>query len=171
MPTPRLDLTDKKFGRLTGIRPLPKETRRVKWEFRCECKALVIAQGWQVKIGQITSCGCSRPRQGGLVIENYYTYLSWTGMIRRCEDKRSKWWSRYGARGISVYFDWLGDGGFVNFLRDMGPRPDNKTLDRYPNCNGNYGPDNCRWATAKQQRLNQERAQPWTAKNSRKNAP
>jgi len=40
---------------------------------------------------------------------------------------------------------------FANFLADMGVRPAGKTLDRWPNRNGNYTPRNCRWATPKQQ--------------------
>lgn len=77
-------------------------------------------------------------------------------MLRRCFDKGHERYESYGGRGITVYFDWIGPGGFVQFLKDMGERPMGKTLDR-KDVNGNYGPDNCRWVTAKQQNKNKRR--------------
>ncbi len=64
-----------------------------------------------------------------------------------------KCYPRYGGKGIKVCDRWLGKNGFVNFLDDMGKRPDGTTLDRI-NVKGNYEPDNCRWATIYEQRAN-----------------
>src|SRR5215470_3660284 len=72
-------------------------------------------------------------------------YMIWYGMIARCHDRRSSSFSRYGGRGIRVCDRWRHD--FMAFLSDMGPRPSPAySLDRVDN-DGDYTPDNCRWAT------------------------
>lgn len=67
--------------------------------------------------------------------------------MNRCYYKKNENFKYYGGRGIKVCDRWH---EFENFLRDMGERPDNTTIDRI-NSNGHYEPGNCRWATSKQQ--------------------
>lgn len=78
------------------------------------------------------------------------TYMSWIGMRKRCLQASHPSYSRYGGRGIAICERW---NDFENFLADMGERPARKSLDRRDN-NGNYEPDNCRWATPLEQMAN-----------------
>jgi hypothetical protein len=81
------------------------------------------------------------------------TYRSWGAMLARCENPKHRKWRWYGGRGITVCEQWH---TFTNFLADMGERPPGKTLDRKENTLG-YFPENCRWATIKQQHRNSTR--------------
>jgi CENP-B N-terminal DNA-binding domain len=72
-------------------------------------------------------------------------------MFQRCTNAKNRYYDRYGGRGIVVCSRWRGTHGFANFLADVGVRPHGKTLDRFPDRDGNYEPGNVRWATATEQ--------------------
>lgn len=90
-----------------------------------------------------------------LIKNNQREYDSYISMLRRCYDKKFPPYKRYGEKGVKVCAAWAGYNGFTIFLKDMGKRPQNTTLDRIDN-SGDYSPKNCRWATIDQQNRNRK---------------
>jgi len=90
------------------------------------------------------------------------THQSWSDMIKRCTNKKSKFYKNYGGRGIKVCERWK---TFENFKADMGERPSKKhTLNRINN-DGNYEPGNCNWATKREQSINRRNVKLITLNN------
>jgi len=76
-------------------------------------------------------------------------------MKQRCRNKNLSNYNDYGGRGIKVCKRWE---KFENFRDDMlATHEEHLSLDRIDN-NGNYEPNNCRWATIKQQANNTRRS-------------
>jgi len=156
-----IDLTGKRFGRLTILRPAsPKAGAGRRWLCECDCGGKTAVNTYNLRHGKVVSCGCYQREQlkaratthglshsGG---KGHPLYGTWTHMHSRCRDLGDL---NYGGRGIRVCERWSGPDGFLNFLEDIGPRPEGQSLDRR-DVNGNYTPDNCRWAPPKLQAEN-----------------
>ena len=157
------------FGRLRVLRQVGiDKSRQAKWECLCECGSTVTALGSNLRVGHQRSCGCWRPAliSAARTIhgESHRTreFETWSAMSDRCYNVNHPAYKKYGGRGITVCARWKGSKGFINFLTDMGKRPEGKhpsgralySLDRWPNNNGNYTPKNCQWATSTQQAEN-----------------
>lgn len=126
------------------------------WRCRCDCGTVSVVRGNALTSGKSQSCGClardvasERTKTHGLT--GSPEWISWQRMKQRCLPKNSVVRKYHAGRGIKICERWLGS--FENFLADMGPRPEGKTLERKDN-DGNYEPGNCIWATQAEQNNN-----------------
>lgn len=142
------------YGRYTVLGIFKEDSGYQKFaRVQCECGSPVrYVQIGVLRNGTSKSCGClhkERVTKHGAWGTPLFNV--WRGMISRCTNQSDKRYSRYGGRGISVCARWL---DVNNFITDMqaGYKP-HLQIDRVDN-NGNYCPENCRWASSKQQTRN-----------------
>lgn len=160
MPSSQFDFpAGTKFGFLTvrqKVRTPANAPGGQRYRLECVCGNKITKPRFYLvrKQNPLRHCGCKAVRADP---KEVYTKRSWHAMHSRCEYKGHVSYKEYGGRGISVCERWhrSNPDGFKNFVEDMGHRPKGLSLDRYPDVNGNYEPGNCRWATARDQTLNQ----------------
>lgn len=179
MPRKAEDLTARVFGQLTVLfRCGWDKFGNILWECRCTCGVDKEISAAVLRRGTTVSCGCHRRaalKAGREALVKRATthgksrtreYRIWANAIYRCTTPTCPGYADYGERGIKVCERWQ---DFENFLADMGPCPPRFTLDRIDN-DGDYTPENCRWATRKQQANNRRTSQWFTYKGEKRTA-
>lgn len=105
-----------------------------------------------VNSGDKKSCGCkfNAPKHGGV---KERLYRIWGGIKQRCLNPNNKDYKNYGARGITIYDEWLKDYAVFREWALGNGYSDELSIDRV-DVDGNYEPNNCRWATKSVQASN-----------------
>ena len=154
-------IVGQRFGRWTVIRQAESRNRQARWLCQCDCGTERTVGAQSLTEGRSVSCGCYHKQ----VISKLFLvhggakpgrisplYSVWGAMKQRCFNPLCKAYPNYGGRGITVCERWASS--YANFLSDMGEPPTPKhSIDRINN-DGNYEPENCRWATQKEQSRN-----------------
>lgn len=159
----REDLTGERFGRLIALEFRGSDNSgHTQWLCECECGNTKIVRSNDLKAGRVVSCGCYWQERRiecntkhNMCNDHRKLYAEHYNMIKRCHDEKCSNYRNYGARGIKVCDRWRED--IHNFYDDVSVLPhfeeDGYSLDRIDN-DGDYTPDNVRWATNREQNLN-----------------
>lgn len=164
----RFDVNDfigKKNNRLTVVGFIKPEGKgRAKLKCLCDCGKIKYCYPYQFSSGDVKSCGCltggkkgqhnwdNNRKTHGLSKNPFYK--KWNDMVRRCYYPQEPAYKYYGQLGISVCDEWRhSPEKFILWCENTYPKEGIYSLDRIDGTNG-YSPDNCRWATRKEQSNN-----------------
>lgn len=174
-PGKLINLAGMKFGRLSILERAGRaKNGNALWKCACECGHETTADGHNLRNGTTQSCGCLQKQrtsaaklQHGEAGKNGATgasaeYRAWTGIKTRCYNPNGDSYIYYGSRGIGMCDRWKSS--YEAFLSDMGRRPSPKHSIERKNNDGDYTPDNCKWATIDEQAVNR-RGNRWVTFN------
>jgi hypothetical protein len=156
--------TGTRFGRYVVLGLAESKNRHPYYQVKCDCGTERDVSRSRLLDGSSTSCGCARDEassknwtiHGG---SRTLTYSIWKGIIARCFNESNRGYKHYGGRGITMCDRWRNS--FVEFLNDMGEKPQGFTIERI-NVNGNYCKENCKWASYLEQGRNRRNNKKYT---------
>jgi len=152
-----IDITGKKFNRLTVIKRIENSTfRKARWLCKCDCGNFTEVSGDNLRNGSVKSCGClikdKNKQRATHRKSNIRLYNIWRNMKARCNNSKNPDYKNYGKRGIKVCDEWINFENFYNWAINNGYK-EKLSIDRV-DVNKNYQPNNCRWISLKKQSYN-----------------
>lgn len=153
------------YNRLTVVsRAENTKAQCVQWLCKCSCGVLTKVTAALLRSGHTKSCGCLQKENSANRLTSHNmsrssTYGIHRAVLTRCYSSTHNKYPNYGGRGITVCDRWREPApqGFLNFLEDMGERPEGMSIDRVDN-NLGYSKENCRWVDSSTQSYNQRRS-------------